>query len=66
MKGGIATGYGDDGGVNMLVSLSSGELLQTRVLVKSGLLIEGGVGGKRRRRKADYRGINVITYKRID
>ena len=50
----------------MLVSLSSGELLLTRVLVKSGLLMGGGAVGKRRRGKAGYRGINVITYKRID
>ena len=52
----------------MLVSLSSGELLLTRVLVKSGLLMGGGAVGKgrRSRRREDYRGINVITYKRID
>ena len=46
----------------MLVSLSSGELLLTRVLVKSGLLMGEGLAGKRR----DYRGINSITYKRIE
>ena len=50
----------------MLVSLSSGELLLTRALVKSGLLMGGGAVGKRRRRKGDYRGVNVITYKRIE
>ena len=47
------------GRVDMLLNLSSGDLVLTRALLKSGLK----VGGKRR--GADYRGMNTIFYKKI-
>ena len=47
------------GRVDMLLNLASGDLLLTRVLLKSGLKM----GGQRRR--VDYRGMNAVTYKKI-
>ena len=48
------------GRVDMLLNLSSGDLVLTRALLKSGLK----VGGKRR--GADYRGMSVVTYKKLN
>ena len=47
------------GRLDMLLNLASGDLLLTRVLLKSGLKM----GGQRRR--VDYRGMNAVTYKKI-
>ena len=46
------------GRLDMLINLASGDLLLTRVLLKSGLKM----GGQRR---MDYRGMNAVTYKKI-
>ena len=48
------------GRVDMLLNLSSGDLVLTRALLKSGLKMGGS-----KRRGADYRGMNAILYKRI-
>ena len=63
-KEGVATSrtWPGDFRVNMLLNLGSGELLLTRARCKSGL---GDMVGGKRWRKADYRGLNVITYKMV-
>ena len=64
-KEGIATSrsFHGDCRVSKLLSLASGELLLTRAMLKSGLMMGYKEGSESRRRKADYRGLNVITYK---
>merc|ERR1711874_287299 len=61
-KEGFATDWRSEAGsghLDMLINLASGDLLLTRVLLKSGLKM----GGQRRR--LDYRGMNAVTYKKI-
>ena len=65
-KEGLATkrtchGVGD---VDMLLNLGE-DLLLTRAFVESSLMMGMDRGAERRRRKGPYRGMNVITYKRI-
>ena len=61
-KEGVATdwrSHSEGDRVDMLL-MGSGELVLTKVLTMSGLKI----GGKRR--KADYRGVCAVTYKKLN
>ena len=63
-KEGFATDWRSEAGfghLDMLVNMSSGDLLLTRVLLKSGLKM----GSYGRRVDYSYRGMNVVTYKKI-
>ena len=53
-----------DCSVDMLLNLGK-DLLLTRAMVKCGLMMGTDRGAEKRRKKGAYRGMNVITYKRI-
>ena len=65
-KEGLATSrtWHGDCSVDLLLNLSE-DLLLTKAMVKSSLMMGMDRGAERRRKKGNYRGMNVITYKRI-